>query len=100
MTALLIDKAGAAFTAPFGAVLELRPDEGEPVFVDGRCDPPIVAPNPPSGKDDADCLWRCPADAMRRALSSERAIENAVINGRLTIAGDMSVMARLRLADG
>ena len=100
MTTPLIEEAGKAFTSPFGAVLELRPDEGAPVFVDGRQDPPTAGPTLPAGKDSADCLWRSPVDMMRRAISSARAVENAVINGRLAIAGDMSVMARLTLAEG
>lgn len=97
MTAPLIDDAGAAFKSPFGAVLELRPNKGAPVFIDGRSDPPTIAANLPAGKDSADCLWRCPVDTMRRAMTSKRAIESAVINGRLAIAGDMSVMSRLTL---
>ncbi len=98
MTASLTEAAGKAFKSPFGAVLELRPDEGAPVYVDGRSNPPTIAATLPTGKERADCLWRCPVDTMRRALSSARAVENAVINGRLAIAGDMSVMARLTLA--
>lgn len=98
MTAPLLEVAGKAFLTPFGAVLELRPEGGDTVYVDGRSDPPVVALTQPKDKPAADCVWRCPADIMRRAVASNRAVENAVINGRLAIAGDMSVMARLRLA--
>ncbi len=100
MTAPMIETAGKAFRTPFGGVLELRPEGGDPVFVDGRANPPAVAATLPAGAKGADCIWRCPADIMRRALTSNRAVENAVINGRLAIAGDMSVMARLDLAGG
>ena len=98
MTAPLIEAAANAFTAPFGAVLELRPEGGDPVFIDGRPTTPVVTPAPPKDQSNADCVWRAPADIMRRAIASNRAVENAVINGRLAIAGDMSVMARLNLA--
>jgi len=98
MTAALIDDAGKAFAAPFGAVLELRPEGGDAVFVDGRKNPPAVSAAAPNDQPAAICVWRGPLDLMRRALNSSRATENAVINGRLTIAGDMSVMARLELA--
>ncbi len=100
MTAPLIETAGKAFASPFGAVLELRPDGADAIFVDGRVDPPAVAAAPPADKAGGDCVWRCSADVLRRALTSNRAVENAVINGRLAIAGDMSVMARLNLGDG
>ena len=83
-----------------GAVLELRPKDGDPIFVDGRADPPIVAAAPPTDGASSDCIWHCPADILKRVLTSSRAVENAVINGRLLIAGDMSVMARLEMANG
>ena len=100
MTAALIEAAGKAFRSPFGALLELRPESGDPIFVDGRADPPTVASASPKDKKTADCIWRCRIDTMRRVLTSSRAVENAVINGRLIIAGDMSVMARLNMANG
>ncbi len=100
MTTSLIEAAGKAFSSPFDAVLELRADANDPIFVDGRVNPPAVATPPPKDKAAADCVWRCPADTLRRVLTSNRAVENAVINGRLAIAGDMSVMARLSLASG
>lgn len=99
MTQTLIDAAGKAFAVPFGAVLELRPEAGDPIFVDGRADPPAVAATPPKDSPLADCTWHCAADTMGRALTSSRAVENAVINGRLAIAGDMGVMARLEMAN-
>ncbi len=98
MTTPLSDAAGKAFTSPFGAVLELRPEQGEAIFVDGRSDPPSAGKKLPSGVKNADCVWRSNVETMRRVLSSARIIENAMINGRLTIAGDMSVMARIKMA--
>lgn len=95
----LFEAAKKAFNEPFGAVLELRPETSAPIFVDGRPSRPLVSDRPPAdAKNGADCVWRCPDDIMARVLVSKRAIESAVINGRLVIAGDMSVMARLRLA--
>jgi hypothetical protein len=93
----IADAARKAFQTPFGGILELRPENGAPVFVDGRKAPPVVADAAPA---PADCVWRCAPDIMGRVLSSKRAIENAVINGRLVIAGDMSVMKRLKLSGG
>lgn len=98
MTEALIEKAQKAFSESFGAVLELKPESGASVFVDGRATPPAKSAALPKDKKIADCIWRCPDDIMARVLSSKRAVENAVINGRLVIGGDMSVMARLRLS--
>ena len=93
----LPEAAGKAFSSPFGAVLEQRPEGGDPLFVDGRCEPPAIASALPDDQSAADCTWRGPADMMGRTLASNRAVENAVINGRISISGDMSVMARLEM---
>ncbi len=93
--ASLAEAAAKTFQTPFGAVLELRPDGGAPVFIDGRTTPPKTSEAAPA---PADSVWRGPSDVMLRVVASKRAVENAVINGRLVIAGDMSVMARLKLS--
>ncbi|MEO1250729.1 MAG: SCP2 sterol-binding domain-containing protein [Pseudomonadota bacterium] len=95
-TTTLGEAAQKAFTKSFGAVIELRPEGAEPFFIDGRADPPKVSTAPPGAAPD--CVWRGPADVMRRAVASARAVESAVINGRLVIGGDMSVMTRLELS--
>lgn len=92
--------ARKAFTIPCGAVLQLAPENGTAVFVDARQTPPAIDETPPSDQKEADCVWHGSMDALIRTLSSERAVENATINGRLVISGDMSVMARLQLAGG
>lgn len=89
--------ARKAFVAPFGAVLELRPHDGAPAFIDGRGDAPRFCADLPDDCARADCVWRCAPDILARVLTSKRAVESAVINGRLEISGDMSVMARLHL---
>ncbi|MEM8771919.1 MAG: SCP2 sterol-binding domain-containing protein [Pseudomonadota bacterium] len=91
--------AHAAFKAPFAAVLKLSSNENASLWIDARQNPPQISSAPPSGVKQADCEWRAAPDVMARALSSERAVESAVINGRLVISGDMSVMARLKIGD-
>ena len=90
----LLKAAQKAFQDPFGAVLELNADDCAPIIIDGRKTPPKVSADK---KAKPDCIWRAANDIMLRALSSERALENAYISGGLTISGDMSVMARLNL---
>jgi len=88
--------ARKAVAAPFGAILTLAPDDGQPVYIDGRKSNVAVSLGAPKGAK-ADCEWRGPHDILQRALSSDRALEAAFASGGLTIAGDMSVMARLQL---
>lgn len=89
--------ANKAFAAPFGAVLLLTPGEGAPVWIDGNADKPAASLTPP-GPAPA-CVWRGARDALIRALSNTRAFENAYVSGRVSVAGDMSVMARLTIDD-
>ncbi len=88
--------AKKAFAAPFGAVLLLAPDDGPPVWIDGRNDKPVVSLAAPS---EAACAWRGAREALLRALANTRAFESAFVSGRIKVAGDMSVMARLSLED-
>ncbi|PQA87793.1 hypothetical protein [Hyphococcus luteus] len=91
--------AEKAFAAAFGAVLELRPEDGESLWVDGRRKPPQLLSAAPDG-DAAACCWRGPKETLQRALATARAFDSAYLSGRLAVAGDMSVMARLNLHEG
>ena len=90
--------AKKAFAAPFGAVLKLAPDEGAPLWIDGRASPPKLSSAAPDGKE-ADCLWRGAGDALIRAMAGARAFESAYVSGRIAVSGDMSVMARLAVEE-
>ncbi len=91
--------AAKAFAAPFGAIIKLAPEEGAPLWIDGRKTPPAISSKAPKA-DEENCLWRGRREALIRALSSARSLEGAYVAGRITIAGDMSVMARLNLEEG
>ena len=91
--------AGAAkksFAAPFGAVLKIAPEARPPLWIDGRADPPAVSGEAPKDADAA-CIWRGAEDSLIRALNNDRAFESSYVSGRITVSGDMSVMARLHL---
>ncbi len=88
--------AATAFAEPFGGVLLLAPEEGRGVWIDGRAAPPEIKASAP--KDEpAHCAWRGARESLLRVLESERAFESAFLSGRVSISGDMSIMARLRL---
>ena len=88
--------ASKAFSAPFGAVLELAPENGATLWIDGHKNPPAVLEKTPKSAK-ADCTWRGARESLLRALEGERAMASAFVSGRITISGDMSVMARLQL---
>ena len=92
----LLSLANSAFKQPFGAVLCIAVNGGRPLWVDGRSDPPTISFETPKGAG-ADCTWHGAQETMERVLAGERALESAFVSGRLRIAGDMSVMARLSL---
>lgn len=103
MTAITPDDAlGAAaekaFAAPFGAVLQLAPDDGIAIWIDGRESPVISAAQCPKDTT-ADCVLRGGRETLLRALASTRAFESAFVSGRIAVAGDMSVMARLTIKE-
>ncbi|MEM8987143.1 MAG: SCP2 sterol-binding domain-containing protein [Pseudomonadota bacterium] len=86
--------AGAAFDAPFGAVLAI--DCGDVgVFVDGTVAPPCIVETPPGAPD---CAWRAAPDCVAEILSGRLCPAKAFLNGQLSVSGDMSIMARLDLA--
>ena len=95
-TTQLIEAARKAFIEPFGARIILAPDDGQEVLVDGSASPPSIA-IATEGAGKPDCIWRGGNEAMLRVLGGERAFESAYLAGRIRVAGDMSVMARLRL---
>ena len=90
----LIAAAEGAFGPGFGAVLRIDPGASAAFFVDGRGETCVVTeaqPAPPSA------TWRSGRDTLMSVFQRKRALENAYLSGRLQIAGDMSVMARLVL---
>lgn len=96
MTDALKSAIAAALRQSFGAVLLIGSDDGESIFVDGRAGVVLTADAPV----EADCVWRASSETLARALEGGRALESAYLSGRLRIAGDMSVMARLVLEGG
>lgn len=93
-SAKLADAAGAAFRKGFGAVLRVIPDGCIGFDVDGRGDVCKITPPLTSAPD---CEWRASEETLARIFDGGRALESAYLSGRLRIAGDMSVMARLTL---
>jgi hypothetical protein len=92
----LLAAARAAFGRGFSGVVEIRADEGLVLYADGRGETCVVGLEAPAAIPS--CVWRASEETLMRALSGGRALEGAYISGRLKIAGDMSVMARLELA--
>lgn len=98
----LIKAAEAVFTAPFGGLIRLETDKDEaPLWIDGRRTPPQASWTPPRDAESAPlCVWRASRDALPHILEGERLLAGAFVSGRLSIAGDMSIMARLQLERG
>lgn len=86
-----------AVVEPFGGVVRIEIEGEAPLFLDGRSSPPTIAATEPSPPATSACAWRASRETLLRALESERAFAGAYVSGRLLIAGDMSVMARLNL---
>ena len=90
--------AGAnAFASAFEAVIKLTPENGDPVWIDGRIDPPQTSSAALTGGENCS-LFGAP-ETLLRALASQRGFESAYVSGRLSIAGDMSVLARLKFKE-
>lgn len=95
MTAGLAEAAAAAFRRGFGGVLKIEPEEGPPIYVDGRADLCVISDAPLDVEPD--CVWRAAKETLERAFEGGRGLESAYLSGRLKIAGDMSLMARLSM---
>jgi len=96
----LLRAAAGAFAEPFDGVLCVAPIGGAPFWVDGRVRPPQVCATPPAdvGRDDPGvCTWFAARDTVMGIFEEERYLAGCFVSGRLNIAGDMSVMTRLRL---
>ncbi len=87
--------AAIAFKRGFGAVLRVAPAKSDPFEIDGRGETCVILETMRDAP--ADCVWRAPAETLMRVFEGGRALESAYLSGRLSIAGDMSVMARLTL---
>lgn len=93
----LLDCALRLFRTPFGGVLVLEAEGDAPIFIDGRETPPRVGRDmaaAPRG-DLGVSFWRGQRETLLRALESERQFAGAYVSGRLRIAGDMSLAARV-----
>jgi hypothetical protein len=91
----LFSAATLAFRRGFGAVLKVEPQGRAPFFVDGRGEAARLSPTPLDAAPA--CVWRADAETLLRIFEGGRALEGAFLSGRLRIAGDMSVMARLQM---
>lgn len=87
--------AEGVFGRGFGAVLRIAPDDGAAFDIDGCGERCVIKDADPSAAPD--CIWRGGAETLLRIFEGGRALESAYLSGRLAIAGDMSVMARLTL---
>jgi hypothetical protein len=90
--------AAAAFREGFGGVIRIEPDGARPFWVDGRGEAPIIAESEPPGLHEAGCCrWFAAPAALLRLFEEQRSLGPSFISGRLSVVGDMSVMARLKL---
>ncbi|MEL7489812.1 MAG: SCP2 sterol-binding domain-containing protein [Pseudomonadota bacterium] len=94
----LVSAAGKIFAHRFDGVIKVHLEDGDPIWIDGRKQPPLILKDAPPDTEP-DSVWTLSCETMRRVLDGERALESAFISGRLSIRGDMSVMARLKLED-
>jgi putative sterol carrier protein len=95
--------AAKAFVQPFGGVIRLCLENGKSLWLDGRGDAVRILdadPLPADAPETGHCVWRASRDTLLRILEGERLLASAFVSGRLTIAGDMSVMARLQMERG
>lgn len=87
--------AANAFKNGFGGVIRIEPEDLIPFVIDGRGGTSLIVDA--SETATGDCVWRAQSETLSRIFSGGRALESAYLSGRLKIAGDMSVMARLLL---
>mgnify|MGYP000675233410 CR=1 FL=1 len=95
----LIARAKEYFRKRFDGVIRIEFDNApEAIWIDGRVEPPSISETAPPNLSGDFCLWRTTTDTLSRVLSPEtRRLESAYIAGRLTVSGDMAVMARLEV---
>ncbi len=91
---ILATGAGAAFKRGFAAILRIAPTDGAPFDIDGRRETCTISATTVAAPD---CVWSASAETLTRIFEGGRALESAYLSGRLRIAGDVSVMARLAL---
>ena len=97
----VLSDATKAFQSPFGGCIGLIvEDEKAPAaaLVDGRGEAVSISACDRSAALAADCVWRASPDVYARVLKGARGLMQAYLSGRLDIAGDMGVMARLSFA--
>lgn len=93
----LIDDARAAFQHRFDGVIAILVAEIGVIMVDGNHTPPKLGLKSADKPLAANCIWRADDETLKRVFEGGRAFESAFLSGRLTIEGDMAVMARLEL---
>ena len=95
----LFDCARRVFHAPFAGVIVLEAEGDPPIFVDGRTGAPKVTRDGAgvSLHGEGCCAFRGQRETLLRVLESERQFAGAYVSGRLKIAGDLSVAARVCL---
>jgi hypothetical protein len=91
----LFDCVARLFRAPFGGVIVLEAEGDTPIVIDGRLDPPSVSRDVAPASGAGVSVWRGQRETLLRALESERQFAGAYVSGRLRIAGDMSLAARV-----
>lgn len=99
----LIENARTVFTNPFGGVIRIETEGGPAFHVDGRGEQVSISRPAPADEDahgEGRCVWRASRETLTRIFDGERQLGSAYLSGRLAIAGDMSVMARLQLSRG
>lgn len=95
----LLESAARAFRSPFAGVVMLDAEGEPPIFVDGRSGAPLATRDASGMPDEGEgfTAWRGQRETLLRALENERQFAGAYVSGRLKIAGDMSVAARVSL---
>ncbi len=97
----LIPAAQKYFRNRFDGIIRIEIEGvAEPLWIDGRSTPPKISKTAPENVSDSFCLWRTNRETILRLFRPGfRQLEAAYIAGRLTISGDMSVLARLEVGD-
>ncbi len=127
MTVSLVEDAQRCFTNAFDAVIIIicTPDtvrktqshspnqdpspsyNDDIIFIDGTKNPPSIKsyaskdapalPDAGSDKSAGICTWHAARSTLKSIFDNSRTFSSTFISGRLTISGDMAVMARLNI---